>query len=108
MTEERDLIKAVDETRITLVDETDEEYEYIILNEFEWEGKTYVALASCDEKNDGHGSIDANEMDDITVVRKFVEGDEISYGAVTDEHELLAVSRIISDKYEHLLGGLPE
>ncbi len=106
--EEQALVHAVDETRITLVDDQDEEYEYMILDEFDWEGKTYLALASCDEKNEGSGSLDANEMDDITVVRKFGEGDNISFGAVTDEHELLAVSRIISDKYEHLMGGIPE
>ena len=102
--EEQDLIHAVDETRITLVDDQDDEYEYMILDEFVVNGKTYLALASCDEKEE-KGSGDPGEWDDITIVRKYSEGGQVSFGAVTDDRELLDAARVFEDKFGHLLDG---
>ena len=42
----------VEEQRITLVDSQDEEYNFLILDEFRYNDKQYLALASCDEKTD--------------------------------------------------------
>ena len=99
---EQELVRAVDEMRITLVDDTDTEYEYIILDEYELNGNTYLALASCDEKDEKGGG-DPGEWDDITIVRKFGSGDQVSYGAVTDDRELLDAARVFEDKFGHLL-----
>ena len=105
---EKELIRAVDETRITLTDDSDTDYEFIILDEYEVEGKTYLALASCDEK-DERGSGDPGEWDDITIVRKLGEEDQISFAAVTDDHELYAAAKVFEDKFEHILHGtMPE
>ena len=106
--EEKALINAVEEARITLVDEKDVEYEYIILDKFELNGSTYLALASCDEKNELGGAIDATEGDDITVVRQYGEGDQVGYSAITDDQELLSVSRVVTDKFGHLMLGLQQ
>ena len=100
--EDKELISSVDETRITLVDSKDEEYEFMILDEFENKGKKYLALVSCDSKDERGSVAEADELDDITVVEKHGEGESLNFSAVTDTDELLEISRIIEKKFGHL------
>ena len=105
--QEQALVYSVDQRRITLVDDKDDEYEYIIIDEYEVNGNTYLALASCDEKDEKGGG-DPGEWDDITIVRQYAEGDNVSYGAVNDDQELLAAARVFEDKFAHVMNGLPD
>lgn len=106
--EEEACIQSVDMQRITLVDQQDEEYEFIILDEFDCQGKSYLALASCDEKTDNGTISDPGESNDITVVRKQEAGGEMTLVAVTDADELLAVSKVIEARFGHLGEGPQE
>ena len=103
--EDKELIAAVEETRITLIDGQNQEYEFIIIDEFENEGKTYLALVSCDSKDERGTTAEADAIDDITVVEKQGEGENLNFVAVTDPAELLAVSKIIEKKFGHLRPG---
>ena len=100
--EDKELISSVDETRITLIDSKDEEYEFMILDEFENKGKKYLALVSCDSKDERGSVAEADELDDITVVEKHGEGENLNFSAVTDTDELLEISKIIEKKFGHL------
>lgn len=103
MSDHKQIEKMVEEQRITLVDGKDTEYEFIVLNELVINGKHYLALASCDEKDEkisGNGI--GGDMDDITVVRKYGEAPDMSLSAVTDTEELLAVAKELENMYGHL------
>jgi len=103
--EEEKLSEKVEKGRITLVDSRDTEYEYIILDEFEVDGKCYDALVSCDEKVD-EGNVKApGEQNDITVVRKDIVNGETSFSAVTDVDELYKASKVIEERFGHLSDG---
>ncbi|MGN1388657.1 MAG: DUF1292 domain-containing protein [Bulleidia sp.] len=96
--------EAVEERRITLVDNKDREYEFMVLDEYEYRGNRYLALVSVDEKDDvGNGADDQGELNDITIVRKREIGGEMQIESITDPQELLEVSRLVSADYEHLL-----
>ena len=97
--EEKALEHKVEEQRITLVDGK----EFIILDELQVNGKQYLALVSCDEKDEKSSGNDmGGDMDDITVVEKHGDAPNMSLSAVTDTEELLAVSRELEKKYGHL------
>ena len=101
--EEKALEHKVEEQRITLVDGKDTEYEFIILDELQVNGKQYLALVSCDEKDEKSSGNDmGGDMDDITVVEKHGDAPNMSLSAVTDTEELLAVSMELEKKYGHL------
>lgn len=102
--EEKQCVDTVEAQRITLVDQHDVEYEFIILDEFSCEEKDYLALVSCDEKDEQASANDPGETNDITVVRKIVQGDGFALVAVTEAQELLAVSRVIEARFGHLGG----
>lgn len=87
---------------ITLVDEHDKEYEYLVLNRLSVGGKRYLALAAANDKSGVKPGEDFVPDEDITVVREFGEGDALSYGAVTDADELYAVARELEAMYGHL------
>lgn len=104
MSDHKQIEKMVEEQRITLVDGKDTEYEFIVLNELVINGKHYLALASCDEKDEkisGNGM--GGDMDDITVVQKHGEAPNMSLSAVTDTEELLAVAKELENMYGHLM-----
>ena len=67
MEENKALEQTVEENRITLVDSQNEEYEFIVLDEIEYDSKTYLALVSCDEKTDMGTEYDPGESNDVTV-----------------------------------------
>ncbi len=92
----------VTESRITLVDNQDTEYEFIILEELEYQGARYLALVSCDEKTDVGSGDDPGEGNDIVVVRTDEVDGERVISAVTDAEELYALSKIIDEKFGHL------
>ena len=96
------LEEKVDSLRITLVDNTDTEYEFIILDEIEHEGRRYLALVSCDEKVDQGSENDPGEGNDITIVGVEGDGEDTRISAVTAPDVLLALSRIIDGKFGHL------
>lgn len=96
------LENAVEERRITLVDHQNEEYEFIILEELEYQLKTYLALVPCDEKTDMGNEYDPGEANDITIVRVEQMGEEKIIAAVTDAEELYAVGKMIEEHYVHL------
>ena len=98
--EEKALEHNVEEQRITLVDGKDTEYEFIILDELQVNGKQYLALVSCDEKDEKSSGNDMGG--DITVVEKHGDAPNMSLSAVTDTEELLAVSMELEKKYGHL------
>ena len=99
---ETDLEERVEAERITLVDDKGEEYDFLILDRFRLGKKSYLALASCDEKTDmGHGD-DPGEANDITVVWEGETGGERSFFAVTDADELLAVAKVVEERFGHL------
>lgn len=87
---------------ITLVDQNNLEYEYMILDELRYRERDYLALVPCDEKTDMGTSTDPGESNDIIVVR--VEGGEEdrTIAAVTDPEELYEIAKIINQKYGHL------
>ncbi len=96
--------ESVEERRITLIDNKDREYEFMILNEYEHDGKHYLALVSSDEKDDvGNGADDQGELNDITIVRKTQISGKMEIESITDPQELLEVSRLVSEDYEHLI-----
>ena len=100
------LEELVEAERITLVDDKEEEYDFLILDRFQLSGKCYLALVSCDEKTDmGHGN-DPGEANDITVVREEEAGGERSFFAVTDADELLAVAKMVEERFGHLGGSV--
>lgn len=94
----------VENDRITLIDSKNEEYEFIILEEFSYNSNKYLALAACDEKTDTGGPNDPGEANDITVVRvgQTPEGGEPGYFAVSDPEELYAVAQLIEARFGHL------
>lgn len=99
-----DLEERVEAERITLVDDKGEEYDFLILDRFRSGEKSYLALVSCDEKTDmGYGD-DPGESNDITVVREGETGGERSFFAVTDADELLAVAKVVEERFGHLGG----
>lgn len=87
---------------ITLVDNSDKEYEFVVLNRLSVGGKTYLALAAANDKSERKLDEDFVPDDDITVVREFVQEGETSYGAVTDADELYAVAKELDKLYGHL------
>ena len=87
---------------ITLVDSQNKEYEFVVLNRLSVGEKTYLALAAANEKSERKLDEDFVPDDDITVVREFIQDDEISYGAVTDADELYAVAKELDKLYGHL------
>ena len=94
--------RQVDESRITLVDRQDEEYSFLILDEFEYEGKQYVAMTSCDEKADVGSGGDPGETNDITVVRTEKRDGQPMFFAITDDRELYEVAKIVEKRFGHL------
>ena len=102
MEENKVLEQTVEENRITLVDSQNEEYEFIVLDEIEYDSKTYLALVSCDEKTDMGNEYDPGESNDVTVVRVGEAGNERTLFAVTDAEELYAVAKIVEERYGHL------
>lgn len=92
----------VETQRITLVDNKNEEYEYLVLDEIDYNGNTYLALVSCDEKTDMGNEYDPGEANDVTVVRVGGMGEEKTLFAVTEAEELYAVGKIIEERYGHL------
>lgn len=87
---------------ITLVDNSDKEYEFVVLNRLSVGGGTYLALAAANDKSERKLDEDFVPDDDITVVREFVQEGETSYGAVTDADELYAVAKELDKLYGHL------
>lgn len=101
--------ESVEERRITLVDNKDREYEFMVLDEYECRGNQYLALVSVDEKDDvGNGADDQGELNDITIVRKRMLDGQMVIESITDPKELLEVSRLVSADYEHLLNQKAE
>lgn len=100
--EEVTLEESVETQRITLVDSNNEEYEFLVLDELEYHGNTYLALVSCDEKTDMGNEFDPGESNDVTVVRVGKAGQEKTLFAVTDAEELYAVGKMIEERYGHL------
>lgn len=100
--EEARLEENVEMQRITLVDSSNEEYEFLILDELEYNGNTYLALVSCDEKTDTGNEYDPGEGNDVTVVRVGGAGQEKTLFAVTDAEELYAVGKLIEERFGHL------
>jgi hypothetical protein len=100
--EELELEQNVEEDRITLVNDQDEEFDYIIIDEFDYKENHYLALAPCDEKTDMGGGSDPGESNDITVVREGEVGGEVTFFAVNDADELYALAKIIDDRFGHL------
>ena len=97
--------KRVEQRRVTLVDNKNKEYEFVILDEYELNGKNYMALVSAEEKGENGSEKDPEEMNDITVVRKVSEGETFYFEPVNDADELYAVSKLISRDYGHLMEG---
>lgn len=97
-----ELEHAVEQQRITLVDSQNEEYQFIILEELEYQSNTYLALVSCDEKTDMGNEYDPGEANDITIVRVVQMGEETIMTAVTDAEELYAVGKLVEAHYGHL------
>lgn len=89
---------------ITLVDNSDKEYEFVVLNRLSVGGKTYLALAAANDKSERKPDEDFVPDNDITVVREFIQNGETSYGAVTDADELYAVAKELDKLYGHLQG----
>lgn len=87
---------------ITLVDNSDKEYEFVVLNRLSVGGKTYLALAAANDKSERKLDEDFVPDDDITVVREWIQDGETSYGAVTDADELYAVAKELDKLYGHL------
>lgn len=102
MEENKTLEQAVEENRITLVDSQNEEYEFIVLDEIEYDSKTYLALVSCDEKTDMGNEYDPGESNDVTIVRVGEIGGETNLFAVSDAEELYAVAKLVEERYGHL------
>ncbi|MGN0159540.1 MAG: DUF1292 domain-containing protein [Brotaphodocola sp.] len=101
-TEEKQLEERVEMQRITLVDSTDEAYDFLILDELEYHGNTYLALVSCDEKTDTGNEYDPGEANDVTIVRVGGSGQEKTLFAVTDAEELYAVGKMVEERFGHL------
>lgn len=87
---------------ITLVDNSDKEYEFVVLNRLSIGGKTYLALAAANDMSERKPDEDFVPDDDITVVREWIQDGETSYGAVTDADELYAVAKELDKLYGHL------
>ena len=87
---------------ITLVDSSNKEYEFIVLNRLAVGGSTYLALAAANDKSERKLDEDFVTDDDITVVRELTANGETSYGAVTDADELYAVAKELDKLYGHL------
>lgn len=87
---------------ITLVDNSDKEYEFVVLNRLSVGGKTYLALAAANDKSERKPDEDFVPDDDITVVREWIQNGETIYGAVTDADELYAVAKELDKLYGHL------
>ena len=87
---------------ITLVDNSDKEYEFVVLNRLSVGGRTYLALAAANDKSERKLDEDFVPDDDITVVREWIQDGETSYGAVTDADELYAVAKELDKLYGHL------
>lgn len=100
--QELELEHNVDADVITLVNEKDEEYNFIVLEELEHNGNRYLALSPCDEKTDMGFGDDPGESNDITVVREGIVNGEVNYFAVNDADELYAIAKIIDERYGHL------
>ena len=96
----------VEEQRITLVDSQDEEYNFLILDEFRYNDKQYLALASCDEKTDTGSGFDPGEANDITVVRVGEAAGQPMLLAVTIGDELSGVATLVVERFGHLGGAL--
>ncbi|MCC2255397.1 DUF1292 domain-containing protein [Ruminococcus sp. CLA-AA-H200] len=92
----------VTQRRITLLDEKDGEYEFLILDELAYQGKNYLALVSCDEKTDTGAGADPGEANDIVVVQVEEDGGEKTLTAVSDADILYGLSKILDEKYGHL------
>lgn len=102
MQQESEMEKKVTDCRITLVDSRGVEYEFIILDEIDYQEQKYLALVPCDEKTDMGSETDPGEANDIVVVREEIRDGEKSLAAVTDSEELYGVARIIDQRYGHL------
>lgn len=100
--EDMELIQSVDEQRVTLIDDQDTEYEFIIVDDFECDGKNYYALVSCDEKVEKGSAAGGSEGDEITVVRVEQQEKDKFFFAVSDADELYKVAKIIEEKFGHL------
>lgn len=96
----------VEEQRITLVDSQDEEYNFLILDEFRYNDKQYLALASCDEKTDTGSGNDPGEANDITVVRVEEAAGQPMLFAVTNGDELYGVAKLVEKRFGHLGGAM--
>ena len=96
----------VEEQRITLVDSQDEEYNFLILDEFRYNDKQYLALASCDEKTDTGSGFDPSEANDITVVRVGEAAGQPMLFAVTNGDELYGVAKLVEERFGHLGGAM--
>ena len=96
----------VEEQRITLVDSQDEEYNFLILDEFRYNDKQYLALASCDEKTDTGSGFDPGEANDITVVRVGEAAGQPMLFAVTNGDELYGVAKLVEERFGHLGGAM--
>lgn len=104
--EELALEQGVDEEIITLVNEKGEEYNFIVLDEFAYNGNQYLALSPCDEKTDMGFGDDPGEANDITIVRQGIVDGDVNFFAVTDADELYAIAKMIDEKYGHLTGEM--
>lgn len=102
MEENKVLEQTVEENRVTLVDSQNEEYQFIVLDEIEYNSQTYLALVSCDEKTDMGNEYDPGESNDVTIVRVGEIGGETNLFAVNDAEELYAVAKIVEEKFGHL------
>ena len=100
--EEMNLEQCVDEQRVTLIDDQDTEYEFIIVDEFECDGKIYYALVSCDEKVEKGSATGDSEGDEITVVRVEMNDNQPFFFAINDADELYKVAKIVEQKFGHL------
>lgn len=100
--EELELENRVEAERITLVNDQNEEYDFIIVDEFDFNNNHYLALVSCDEKTDMGNGDDPGEANDITVVRVREAENGKSLFAVTDADELFAVAKIVEERFGHL------
>ncbi len=105
---ERELEQKVEETRITLVNSREEEYDFLVLDEFCCRENRYLALVPCDEKTDPGSGNDPGESNDITVVRVGEADGRPMLFAVTDAEELYGVAKLVEERFGHLGGEKQE
>lgn len=87
---------------ITLIDNNNQEYEFVILNRLSVNGKNYLALAAANDKSKAKPGEDFVPDDDITVIYEYTQNGSVGYGAVTDADELYAVAKELEKLYDHL------